>query len=791
MSFKLLAIRPLDGCNPKFLKNLEEGSIYKFYNDYKFIQDNDGNVTSIEYDETVPQELYYQREKESTIKINISAIVGKNGSGKSALVELLVAVVVKLSLEIKGDFINAENLYYDSNEDRRNYLITKFDNSKIQDLKDINVEIFIIHEAEPCVIQNEELKCFGSNAKEKIRKIILSGNEITITDFQKSDNIFLKENFDISKKVLKSGQEIEHLKISREELHFFQDFFYTLIINYSHYGYNTLETGEWLKGVFHKNDGYQLPMVINPLREEGNININSEKELSKSRFLVNILQEPALRTISEGKTITHVSIELNENKFIGFNQATSEEWHDWNKEENRNKWLDISEDNKQKILKLIFSIFYTDETTEINTKHFFYPFLRDYIIFKLIRMRHYSVYDEFNDCFKHVDIEVPYYDFPITRSKFSISNKEKLKSYFIAIEQDTSHNTDKLRQALFFLKYLYLDQNDLSKKGKTLMNVDDLYKKIDQPFQMLKKTYKYLDEAKTIEVEHKFSIKESLPSIFKVNYFFEEEPSENNFDNFSSGEKQKIFSIHSVIYHLRNLKSVKANHSREEIENDKKLIYYNNVNIIFDEIELYAHPEFQRKFIHDFLKSLKAVYKLSSSHNLNIIFITHSPFILSDIPKQNVLFLEVTKKVDNKNNPILDKNGKEQFFSTSKEYKSDNTFGENIHQMLTNGFFIGSTKGEFAISKINNFLSDYKEYLYSEEKKIEELRNKFIKNKNDYTLLIKMIGEEYIRKILESQLDELNLYFKTPPSKDDLKNQESLLLEQLDLIRKQLGDEKN
>jgi hypothetical protein len=32
MSFKLLAIRPLDGCNPKFLKNLEENRIYQFYN---------------------------------------------------------------------------------------------------------------------------------------------------------------------------------------------------------------------------------------------------------------------------------------------------------------------------------------------------------------------------------------------------------------------------------------------------------------------------------------------------------------------------------------------------------------------------------------------------------------------------------------------------------------------------------------------------------------------------------------------------------------------------------------
>lgn len=774
MSFKLLAIRPLKDCNPKFLKNLDEGRIYKFYNDYKFIQDNEGNVDSIEYNETVPKELYYQGEGDFKTKVNISAIVGKNGSGKSALVELLVAFVVKLSIEIKGDFIEAENLYYDSNEDRRNDLIVNFENSKIQDLKDINVEIFIIHNAEPCVIHHDELKCFGINAREKIRKVILRGNEITITDFQKRDNIFVKANFDISKEVLKSGQEIEHLKISREELHFFQDFFYTMVINYSHYGYNTLETGEWLKGIFHKNDGYQLPVVINPLREEGNININSEKELSKSRFLVNILQEPSLRVISEGKEVKYVSIELNEDKFIGFNQDKSEEWYDWNKEEKRNQWLNISEEEKQEILNLLFSIFYENVTVKINTNHFFYPFVRDYIIFKLIRMRHYSVYEEFYDCFESNNIEVQHHDFPIVRSKYSIKNKKKLQYYFKAIDQDTSHNTDKLRQALFFLRYLYLDKNDLFEKDKNekLVEITELYEKINSSWEQSR-----IDlPAILLFSNDDFSIRESLPSIFKVNYYFDEQPSNNHFDNFSSGQKQKLYSIHSVIYHLRNLKSVQ-NHNQEDEhgeEKRKELINYKNVNIIFDEIELYAHPEFQRKFIHDFLKSLKAVYKISSSHNLNIIFITHSPFILSDIPTQNVLFLEV-----------------ENERSKPNYYKGDNTFAENVHEMLTDGFFITSTKGDFAISKINNFLSDYKEYLYSEEKSFEELKNKFIKSKSDYTLLIKMIGEEYIRKILESQLNELNLYFKVSPSKDDLKNQEILLMEQLNLIRKQLRDEEN
>ena len=104
MSFKLLAIRPLDECNIKFLKNLEENRIYQFYNDYEFLDENKNSikdfgkknyieVDSINYNPTIPNNLYGD-------KINISAIVGKNGSGKSSLVELLYVAFYNLSIEL-------------------------------------------------------------------------------------------------------------------------------------------------------------------------------------------------------------------------------------------------------------------------------------------------------------------------------------------------------------------------------------------------------------------------------------------------------------------------------------------------------------------------------------------------------------------------------------------------------------------------------------------------------------------------------------------------------------------
>ena len=74
MSFKLIAIRPLKGCNEKFLKNLKTNQIYQFYNDYKFnFIDNDSEkeILSIEkIVQSIPINFYHQKSK----KISMSTI---------------------------------------------------------------------------------------------------------------------------------------------------------------------------------------------------------------------------------------------------------------------------------------------------------------------------------------------------------------------------------------------------------------------------------------------------------------------------------------------------------------------------------------------------------------------------------------------------------------------------------------------------------------------------------------------------------------------------------------------
>ena len=101
-----------------------------------------------------------------------------------------------------------------------------------------------------------------------------------------------------------------------------------------------------------------------------------------------------------------------------------------------------------------------------------------------------------------------------------------------------------------------------------------------------------------------------------------------DYQQLSSGEIQLIQTISSQLYHLMNLVSSQDSTSQ-----------YKYFNLIFDEVEICFHPEYQRQFINRLISALTAM-KVNSSHFVNIFIVTHSPFLLSDIPLKQILFLE-------------------------------------------------------------------------------------------------------------------------------------------------------
>ena len=71
-----------------------------------------------------------------------------------------------------------------------------------------------------------------------------------------------------------------------------RQFFFTIVNNYSFHSYNVDDYGEesvgkdkiWINSLFHKNDGYLTPVVLNPFRREGRLDIRKETLLTNSRL---------------------------------------------------------------------------------------------------------------------------------------------------------------------------------------------------------------------------------------------------------------------------------------------------------------------------------------------------------------------------------------------------------------------------------------------------------------------------------------------------------------------------
>ncbi|MFX4219256.1 AAA family ATPase [Aliarcobacter butzleri] len=186
----------------------------------------------------------------------------------------------------------------------------------------------------------------------------------------------------------------------------------------------------------------------------------------------------------------------------------------------------------------------------------------------------------------------------------------------------------------------------------------------------------------------------------------------------------------------------------------------NNILFCIDEGETSFHPNWQKKYIYNLIKFLSENFKEKEIH---IIITSHSPFILSDIPKENVIFLEKYKEDDDEVKKDIQKIGNCKNAIKNIELK---TFGANIHTLLSNGFFMSDgLMGEFAKSKIE----EIKEF-YELVKKCEKVINESEKTKNtikniyqgyepNFRNIQKIIGEPFLQTIIKNYLDELEILF--------------------------------
>lgn len=620
--------------------------------------------------------------------INFSAIVGMNGSGKSTLVEYMLRLINNISASVFGEYkVNAAT-------DRLHYI------------DGVNGELFYYSHGYPYCLT-------------------VVNDSVTLRRYdwnkEKSDTnhiVYDRSSYVIYENYRDGMSENGHLPFRDNGIRDIDSFFYTLVSNQSIYAYNAndykdecgtddeersfekcynethkldnpkdIETKEypyeekcWLHGLFHKNDGYQIPLVLNPFRRDGCIDINIENKIAKER-LVNLLVSPrsGFRHINghlevTGLTLTRSTVDYGR----GYLNSRLE--------------VNIGEGEYNDIRDKVFKLWM--EVLELPAEHGqekqYYEDTKSYVCYKTLKIaKQYRQYQHFFDGFQKKEWLLDEYD---------------IQQLIDNILLDSSHITGKLFQALDYLIFdIYSDDRleetiplfEIKKQREASASGGNAY-------------------PQTLHSAAKVCL---IPSpIFKVtiNLNDEQDGSEVDFETLSSGEKQLTYAVSSLLYHLNNIDSVSE-------DNNKWRIIYKNVNIILEEVELYFHPELQKqlvKYIIDGIGQLEFV----SIQGINIILVTHSPFVLSDIPSSNILALK--------------KDG-----TTGTGIHS---FGSNIHEMLKDSFFLETGWiGDFAKFHIKSI--------------IEALESKVLDNEKREKIhrLIMLIDEPVVRTLLLEKYKEV------------------------------------
>lgn len=659
------------------MKVLKPGQTFWFYKGYAI--DEDGNYLR----ENCTADDFFSY---GHTNVGICSIVAENGMGKSSILELYFRIINNVSFALK-----------DGLPVQRNHL------------------------------------CF---VRDIYAKVIYEIDNIFYVIEQKDGIIYFREQttpqnewqYDFDN----PNEQTLDTDVAKNRL---RKLFYTIVVNYSQYAYNTsdylaewddynqdgVESDEdqcWISGLFHKNDGYQTPIVLNPFREEGNINVNRERDLTHKRLFQLAMSNPemfnkVLRNKHARCFVFDIEDDLNpapghrySSRRVIRMMAQMHIVDSMRKNIGSKVVMDIG---RRIITAWGHALGYYIEP--ISSKDYWEDMdvvrTINYIVYKTLKISTiYAKYYKYKECF---------------------SDKKLVQKYVSELNEDKSHITLKIRKCIAYLNFRHYSTGHFE-NGHLVGNevsfedfnsrVDDCLNRTDEVFgQLLARQYTTPEKGKDV-TPHYWLLDDLLPApSFRADILLEDENQNTiRFSSLSSGEKQMIYSLCTVMYQLSNISSVWDNGDRETVK-------YRNVNLAFDEIELYAHPKYQLMLVDMLLSSIHSL-SLTGVLNVNIMIATHSPFILSDIPSANVLKLEDGK-------PKQEDNDKQ-------------VFGANVYDILRSGFFLNQYVGMLANTKIEQL-----------SKSVIEAANSTPEERAHLKEQLSIIGDDLIRNML---LDHLRSY---------------------------------
>ncbi len=535
--------------------------------------------------------------------INVTAIVGENGSGKSSILEVLSSLYMNVYINSKED--KSFTIYRD---EKQFYLYC--DNAK----ETIKIDKFIN------IVNNTKLANPDGFSHRADYKISYFSNCLTDMTNKKQFELFKSPVYDFHngskpiKQLMKDNKNLADFEqkfsnILKDDSSFFHFLDENLLFDSFRYEIHISELEAYLAG---DNPFYQELSF----RKE---NIEDKEKLFY-RFLIVLL--------------------INETENLIFNSS----------DEKFNQ-------NRPKPMEDFFKTEVTDKTTDFSTKDYDFTYYAE---------------------IKKICID----------SLIKINENEKISSLVLDKEQikkiiDSYSIESKIKKPIQNNEY------EIGNEPPKETSADKIFKSKD---------FKLTEKINLNDFE-----KELLGSnILEIN-FFDSRKTNCNFLFLSTGEQEYLKILTNVTYSIKRLST------------EKKYLF------LFDEIEISLHPNWQKKLI----SNMDSILKKLKKRNIHFVLTSHSPFLLSDLPKENVIFLKDGKQVE----------------GTEKKQ----TFGANIHTLLSDGFFMNDgLMGEFAKQTINKIIADLKNDNYKPQK---EEKERVLK-------IIQTIGEPFLKQKL------LDLYYK-------------------------------
>lgn len=585
--------------------------------------------------------------------ISVSAIVGKNGAGKSLLLELLFRMVNNFGYMLGANV----------RKNKKGSKYVKYVDGIYADLKyRIDDELVI-------------LKC-------RYDKVLYSYEGKTFCLF---DSLDAKDTFGQERPRADMEEEAQEIDVVSMDaalrIELCKHFFFSVVTNYSLQSYNSNDyldeealghhyvddigidkNDSWLDGVFHKNDGYLVPISLNPERYKGFFDLQKETDLTSSRLEI-LLIEAKRRNINFIDNYELDDIEYSFSWDYIANKVSLEKDSIKDEYELRSAIRLIAEDSHSVLAILLERYgFHVDDSENL----LFYVGIA-YLFYKTHSIA--ASYPIFGAPKQMVNVE---------HLDEICHDEDTIVQYASFIKQlihDKSHLTTKLRKTLNFMKALVNGQN------------------LEESFSYYRDYTHFVGEvlSKRPSLEDRMAI--LPPPFFKSKVYLRQIDTGKRmlYSKLSSGERQYLFTFSALLYHVFNIKMTPVNRP-----------HYRLANLMLDEVEICFHPEYQRTLVYRLIELLRQ-FRLNYRFSINIILTTHSPFILSDIPKSNVLYLE---------------NGK----SVGETIYKD-TFGANVNDILHQSFFLKKGfMGEFARDKIQSvidFLNSKNSSKWTKESSLE------------------------------------------------------------------------